>query len=35
MMYQSYQANPFRFLSLFHGFDTSSLEGVGEGAAAE
>ncbi|MBP7651379.1 MAG: hypothetical protein KA744_16135, partial [Phenylobacterium sp.] len=35
VMYPSYQANPFRFLSLFHGFDTSSLEGVGEGAAAE
>ena len=34
VMYPSYQANPFRFLSLFHGFDTSSLEGVGEGAAA-
>jgi hypothetical protein len=26
VMYPSYQANPFRFLSLFHGFDTSSLE---------
>jgi len=25
-MYPSYQAHPFRFLSLFHGFDTSSLE---------
>ena len=35
VMYPSYQANPFRFLSLFHGFDTSSLEGIGEGAAAE
>lgn len=35
VMYPSYQANPFRFLSLFHGFDTSSLEGAGEGAAAE
>lgn len=35
VMYPSYQANPFRFLSLFHGFDTSSLEGVGEGAAAQ
>lgn len=27
VMYPSYQENPFRFLSLFHGFDTSSLEG--------
>ncbi|MDO8911414.1 MAG: FkbM family methyltransferase [Phenylobacterium sp.] len=35
VMYPSYQANPFRFLSLFHGFDTSSLEGAGEGAAAQ
>ena len=35
VMYPSYQANPFRFLSLFHGFDTSSLEGAGEGGAAE
>jgi FkbM family methyltransferase len=26
VMYPSYQQNPFRFLSLFHGFDTSSLE---------
>jgi len=26
LMYPSYQAHPFRFLSLFHGFDTSSLE---------
>lgn len=26
VMYPSYQAHPFRFLSLFHGFDTSSLE---------
>lgn len=26
VMYPSYQENPFRFLSLFHGFDTSSLE---------
>jgi tetratricopeptide (TPR) repeat protein len=26
VMYQSYQAHPFRFLSLYHGFDTSSLE---------
>jgi hypothetical protein len=25
-MYPSYQEHPFRFLSLFHGFDTSSLE---------
>ncbi|WP_340647203.1 FkbM family methyltransferase [Phenylobacterium sp.] len=35
VMYPSYQANPFRFLSLFHGFDTSSLEGVGEAAAVQ
>lgn len=27
VMYPSYQQHPFRFLSLFHGFDTSSLEG--------
>ena len=27
VMYPSYQENPFRFLSLYHGFDTSSLEG--------
>jgi tetratricopeptide (TPR) repeat protein len=26
VMYTSYQAHPFRFLSLYHGFDTSSLE---------
>lgn len=26
LMYPSYQDHPFRFLSLFHGFDTSSLE---------
>ena len=26
VMYPSFQQNPFRFLSLFHGFDTSSLE---------
>ena len=34
VMYPSYQAHPFRFLSLFHGFDTSSLEAaqvLGEG----
>ena len=29
VMYPSYQAHPFRFLSLYHGFDTSSLEQVG------
>ena len=38
VMYQSYQDHPFRFLSLFHGFDTSSLEDdprvLGEGASA-
>ena len=27
VMYTAYQEHPFRFLSLFHGFDTSSLEG--------
>jgi hypothetical protein len=36
VMYPSFQEHPFRFLSLFHGFDTSSLEGdprvLGEGA---
>jgi FkbM family methyltransferase len=26
VMYKSYQEHPFRFLSLYHGFDTSSLE---------
>jgi FkbM family methyltransferase len=26
VMYRSYQEHPFRFLSLFHGFDTSTLE---------
>lgn len=26
VMYKSYQKHPFRFLSLYHGFDTSSLE---------
>jgi hypothetical protein len=26
VMYRSYQENPFRFLSLFHGFDMKSLE---------
>jgi hypothetical protein len=26
VMYRSYQKHPFRFLSLYHGFDTSSLE---------
>ncbi len=28
VMYKSYQDHPFRFLSLYHGFDTSSLEPV-------
>jgi FkbM family methyltransferase len=36
VMYPSYQEHPFRFLSLYHGFDTSSLEDnprvLGEGA---
>jgi FkbM family methyltransferase len=27
VMYRSYQNHPFRFLSLYHGFDTSTLEG--------
>jgi tetratricopeptide (TPR) repeat protein len=27
VMYKSYREHPFRFLSLYHGFDTSSLEG--------
>ncbi len=26
VMYKSYQENPFRFLSLYHGFDTSTLK---------
>jgi FkbM family methyltransferase len=26
VMYRSYEKNPFRFLSLYHGFDTSTLE---------
>jgi hypothetical protein len=25
-MYRSYQQNPFRFLSLYHGFDMASLD---------
>jgi tetratricopeptide (TPR) repeat protein len=29
VMYPSYQEHPFRFLSLYHGFDTSSLEEMG------
>jgi hypothetical protein len=37
VMYTSYEAHPFRFLSLYHGFDTSSLEGdprvLGEASA--
>jgi len=28
VMYPTYQEHPFRFLSLYHGFDTSSLEGL-------
>ena len=28
VMYSSYQDHPFRFLSLYHGFDTSSLEAL-------
>jgi hypothetical protein len=27
IMYRTYQDHPFRFLSLYHGFDTASLEG--------
>jgi len=30
VMYPSYQDNPFTFLSLYHGFDLSSLEGNGK-----
>jgi DNA-directed RNA polymerase subunit beta len=26
VMYRSFEKNPFRFLSLYHGFDTSTLE---------
>jgi hypothetical protein len=33
VMYPTYQDHPFRFLSLYHGFDTSSLEGRGLDAA--
>jgi hypothetical protein len=25
-MYRSFEKNPFRFLSLYHGFDTSTLD---------
>ena len=32
VMYRSYEKNPFRFLSLYHGFDTSTLE-IEEGSA--
>jgi tetratricopeptide (TPR) repeat protein len=38
LMYPSYQEHPYRFFSLFHGFDTASLESdprvLGEGDAA-
>lgn len=34
IMYRSYQENPFRFLSLYHGFDMSSLEGGAPSPAA-
>lgn len=38
LMYPSYQEHPYRFFSLFHGFDTASLERdprvLGEGTAA-
>ena len=38
VMYRSFQEHPFRFLSLYHGFDTSSLEDnphvLGEASAA-
>jgi hypothetical protein len=30
VIYPSYQENPFRFLSLYHGFDVKSLEIQGE-----
>lgn len=33
VMYPAYQENPFRFLSLYHGFDLSSLEVFGESLA--
>jgi hypothetical protein len=26
VMYRSFEKNPFRFLSLYHGFDTSTLD---------
>lgn len=34
VMYPSYRENPFRFLSLFHGFDMASLEPLAAGLAA-
>ncbi|HVX36106.1 MAG TPA: hypothetical protein VHC71_07785, partial [Hyphomicrobium sp.] len=34
IMYRSFQQNPFRFLSLYHGFDTSTLEEEADMAAA-
>ncbi len=34
VMYPSFQQNPFRFLSLYHGFDTSSLEEEADPAPA-
>jgi len=34
VMYKSYQHNPFTFLSLYHGFDTSTLEDITHVAVA-
>ena len=34
LMYRSYQEHPFRFLSLYHGFDMSSLPGKAKMRAA-
>jgi FkbM family methyltransferase len=34
IMYRSYQANPYRFLSLYHGFDMSTLDKPGAQQAA-
>ena len=33
VMYRSYQNHPFRFLSLYHGFDMASLDRSGKSAA--
>jgi hypothetical protein len=35
LMYKSYQEHPFRFLSLYHGFDMSSLPGAAKARAGK